>query len=366
MTRLLLCTLALAAAAADGLPAQDSGRGRPSRIGAPAASAPGPAPSFAALSTPLSTPLSIPLSTALAAPLSGSVAAPLAMPLALPALAAGPGLPALALALQSPETVGRELHGTFGTQIPTAYFFRGILREESGLIVEPFLELTSILHDHGQGVLRQVDLTFGQWNSLHTGPTGTGGDSAVWFEHDFYVDLDVYLEERWHSTVSYTAYYSPNGGFETVQEMSLGVAFDDRDLLGDLVPSGLQPSFELAFETSGQADAGRRQGAYAEIAIAPQWPLAQLGGTDIRLHLPVTIGISMYRYFELPGGTDSTFGFLDVGAEVDVPLQFLPDRMGPWDGTLGLHALFLGDSNRARNNGDRTELILTFGMSTRF
>ena len=66
------------------------------------------------------------------------------------------------------------------------------------------------------------------------------------------------------------------------------------------------------------------------------------------------------------GGRDDFFGYLDVGAEITTAITFLPERMGPWQASAGLHWLLLGDNNEERNGGDTSELIFSVGVSTRW
>lgn len=254
--------------------------------------------------------------------------------------------------------------GAFGIDFTNQFFFRGIAQENQGFIAQPWLELGYALYE-GESTVRNVSLTFGLWNSLHDGPTGSTG--GIWYESDFYATLAATVAERWSLGATYTAYHSPNGMFGTVEEIALSIGFDDKELLVDGLTSGLQPSFVLALETDGQADAGNHVGIYAQIGIEPTFALGNLGELDVTLAVPVTLGTSLSDYYEdLNGGDDDFFGFFDVGLVASSPLPFLPARMGPWTGELGLHWLLLGDNNEDRNVGDTTELILSFGLSTVF
>jgi hypothetical protein len=55
-----------------------------------------------------------------------------------------------------------------------------------------------------------------------------------------------------------------------------------------------------------------------------------------------------------------------AGGVLSAPLTFLPPRLGPWQGHVGLHLLVLGHNNDRRNNGDAAEIFFEFGMSTEF
>jgi hypothetical protein len=288
-------------------------------------------------------------------------------------------LPSLALA-QTPQDSPvapppeRTVRGAFGIDFTSQYFFRGMQQENQGIIAQPWAELGYALVD-GDESLRHLDLTFGLWNSLHSGPTGS--TDGIWYESDFYVDLEAGLGERTTLGTRYTAYTSPNGEFDTqrrrgfvngtVEELAFTLGYDDRQLLVESIDSGLRPHVTVAFELDGQRDNGEHVGIYAELGVAPQFGLGQSGPFDLKLTVPVTLGTSLSDYYEdQGGGNDEFFGYLSVGAVLSSPLSFMPRRLGPWNGELGLQWLLLGDNLEERNDGDTSELILSFGMSTAF
>ena len=57
-------------------------------------------------------------------------------------------------------------------------------------------------------------------------------------------------------------------------------------------------------------------------------------------------------------------GFLSLGAVAKTPFPWMPARFGPWQMTLSVEVLFLGNSTEVMNGGDSIELIGGFGMST--
>lgn len=274
----------------------------------------------------------------------------------------------LALALSSAPLFAQEgapapvAKGSMGVDLTTAYFFRGILQEDQGVIAQPWIELGYDIGDLGGG-LHDGELVFGLWNSLHDGPTGGAG--GPWYESDFYIGLHSSVGEKWSAGATYTAYASPNGSFGTVEELAFSLGFDDAEESWTPVVGGLQPSVLVAFEVDGQADAGTHLGTYAQLSVEPSFALGRAGDLDVLLSVPVTLGLSLRDYYEV-GGSDDFFGFLDVGAVASSDLPFLPAGMGPWQGSIGLHMLLLGDKNELRNGGDAAEFILSFGLSTTF
>ena len=107
--------------------------------------------------------------------------------------------------------------------------------------------------------MTSLSLTGGNLEQLQTA-TGsdspTASDPKVWYEFDGYVRLSAVLWDDLTTYALYTAYTSPSGAVGTVQEIALGVSYNDAKLLG---PFALNPSFLVAFELDGQADAGARR-----------------------------------------------------------------------------------------------------------
>ena len=263
-----------------------------------------------------------------------------------------------------PANTGRISLGA-GVDFTTDYYFRGIVQETEDLIMQPYFNLTLKLFEADQGVLTGVNFTTGIWNSLHWGPTGDKdlvGDPHNWYEADITAGVSATFFKDLTFGVTYTAYTSPNGFFNTVQEIGLGLSYNDSKLLG---PFALNPSLLIAFELEGQADAGRHEGVYLQLGIAPGLTLFDKSTYPVTLTFPVTLGLSLSDYYERigVGGSDDTFGYVSVGVNIAVPLAFIPPSFGSWQVKAGLQGLFLGDNLKAANRNDSTEVIGTIGIA---
>jgi len=255
---------------------------------------------------------------------------------------------------------------SLGMDWTTHYFFRGILQEDQGLILQPYGDLTFKLME-GEGAFTNLGLTVGLWNSLHEGPTGTGGGSAsqdprLWYEADFYTKLSATLFDDLTAAVIYTAYMSPNDRFATVEEIAFSLSYNDSKLFGAFA---LNPSVLLAFELDGQADGGSDEGTYLQLGLAPSYTFNDKGTYPITLSLPVTLGLSLGDYYERVGvgGEDDTFGYLSIGLAAGIPLKFIPASYGTWTAKAALTYITLGDNLKAANNGDSSEFIGTLGIA---
>jgi hypothetical protein len=183
----------------------------------------------------------------------------------LVALSVG-SVPSVVAAQQNPSKISVAT----GADFSHAYFFRGIVQERSGVVAQPFFEVSFNLFEGTEG-LNNVSLTVGQWNSLHSGPSGSDGPSAnvgAWYESDFYTGVSFGVD-NWDFGVTYTAYRSPNDSFGTVKELALNFAFDDSAWLGTLA---LSPHIAMAVELDSQRDGGGGEGVYVEFGVEPAHP----------------------------------------------------------------------------------------------
>jgi hypothetical protein len=255
------------------------------------------------------------------------------------------------------------VHLSMGTDITTAYFFRGIRQEDSGLIVQPYADIAL-------DVLRRESVTLslkvGTWNSFHGEATGAGtGDSFTedWYECDVYAGVGVAVG-RWSFDGRYYFYTSPSGAFGTVDEFDLSIAYDDTEHLGAW---SLKPAVLLAVETGSNAADGGRSGTYLQLGVSPGFSFDAHSITDIAVTFPVSMGLSASNYYETAGGggENDAFGFASVGAKVSVPLT-VDKSWGVWTLSAGVQALFLGDAASTFNDGEDVEVIGTAGVSVSF
>jgi hypothetical protein len=240
---------------------------------------------------------------------------------------------------------------TGGFDFASAYFFRGIFQDDTGVVMWPYGDLGFALHS-GSGLLKSVSVNIGTWNSLHTGDAGSDGPSGkLWYESDFYTGASFGFGSTTVG-VTYTAYTSPNQAFGTVKELSFRVGVDDSGRLGKF---SVRPYALLAQELDGQADGGANEGTYLELGIGPGYSRSKFS-----LAVPVKVGLSLNDYYEGISG-DETFGFLSLGAVVTVPMTSAPSRFGSWNIHGGVEFLMLGDRNEAVF-GDSSHVIGSIGI----
>jgi hypothetical protein len=149
---------------------------------------------------------------------------------------------------------------------------------------------------------------------------------------------------------TYTAYTYPNQGAAPVKEISLKLG-----QAGKIAPYGL-----VAFELSGQADAGANKGTYMELGAAPNWPI----GHGMTFAIPVKVGLSLKDYYETANG-DEKFGFFDLGTLVTVPITAIPANFGAWTLHGGVDYLRLGNGPAAiglGTEGKKNQYVVMGGI----
>ncbi len=248
-----------------------------------------------------------------------------------------------------------------GNDFTTAYFFRGILQERNGFIWEPYAELAINLFA-GDGLLSTVDAGMGLWSSFHSNKTlASGSGPTNLYEVDYYPSLSAGLSFGLSTSLTYLVYTSPNGAFSTIQQLDLGLAFDDSELLG---PFAVGPTATFSFELDNTSF-GDKEGGYFELALAPSVELSlpgdEAGAYPLAFTVPLALGLSMYDYYETPT-SDDTFGFFSFGANVGVPLAFIPEDFGAWSVNAAINVLVLSDTLKDVNKGDSPFPVGTFSL----
>ncbi len=262
------------------------------------------------------------------------------------------------------------ISGNVGLDFSNAYFYRGIRQEREGLITQPYGDLSwSLFDDPDADGLESIAFSLGIWNSLHTGPTGSGTSSSAthvrsWYESDFFTGVTLGLD-NWEAGITYTAYMSPNDAFSSISELSFSLAMDDSELLGAFA---MNPHIVLAIEIDGQADGGDSEGVYFQVGVEPSMDLPN-GAASVSF--PITLGLSMSNYYEngapLIGPTFSNaFGFFGIGASVAYPIPNTPEGYGDWEISGGFNLLTLGDYLEFLNESDGVQAVGVFGVNIGF
>jgi hypothetical protein len=246
---------------------------------------------------------------------------------------------------QAPEPAAppKRVTLTTGFDFATAYMFRGIYQEDSGTIAPVYADI-------GVNLGRGMTLNFGNWSSIHSGPSGNSGHGNAWYEADYYGSI-TFTAGKLKPGVLFTSYTSPNDVFATVHELAGVLAYDDSSS-----PFPLSPKAIVGVELGdGHADGGPNKGTYLELGIRPGVKAAP----KLTLYVPVKVGLSLKDYYEGPTGSN-TFGYFDTGIIASVPLSLMGTS---WEVHGGVDFLWLGDNMALLNSGDDFKPVGIIGMT---
>ncbi|HXD19911.1 MAG TPA: hypothetical protein VN654_23015 [Vicinamibacterales bacterium] len=279
-------------------------------------------------------------------------------------------LPSLAAAQAAADPNPGNLTLIGNIDLTNTYMFRGIRQDDTRVIAQPSAEMDITLQSADSG-LKSTSLNFGTWNSLHTGDTGLRSATSglgcacdkIWYESDFYTTL-AFGFTGGSLGITYTAYTSPNAGFNNVKELMFKFGGDDSSALGK---AALHPwviaAFEFDADNGHQADGGANAGKYLELGVSPGF-----SGANASIAVPIKVGLSIGDYYELNEGTaalpnfvDHKFGYFSIAGIVTVPLGGTTSY-GAWNFHAGIEFQKLGDTTKAINNGDSNKVIGSAGL----
>jgi hypothetical protein len=253
---------------------------------------------------------------------------------------------------EPPPTNNGKVSFSIGSDFTTAYFFRGILQERNGFIWQPYGGVTfKLAQDIGDGVIDNIDLSLGSWNSIQSNKTFATSSPSNWFESDVLVGVTMGLWGFMSTNLTYAAYTFPNGAYAVTQELDWTTTFNDSSLLG---PFALNPSVLFAFELDNTSFGNvNQEGIFVGLGAKPGMVLFEEEKYPLTLALPLSLGLSLDNYYdEGPGGRDQTFGYFDVGLAASVPLAFIPSDYGAWSASASVDYLALSGTLADVNQGD--------------
>lgn len=232
---------------------------------------------------------------------------------------------------------------TLTNDFVTAYMFRGILQERNGFIWQPAVDIGFTLYE-GDGPLSSVALGFGIWNSFQTEKTfASGNGPSNLYETDYYPSLTLGWSPGIETSLTYLVYTGPNGSFDTIQQLDLGVAYDDSELLGDFA---MGPTATFSFELENSSFGSNATGKYFELTIEPgldvTLPIEAADDYPVTLSFPMALGLSMDDYYDT-GTSNPVFGFYSFGMAASIPLTFIPEDLGSWSIGAAITAYVLDD-----------------------
>lgn len=263
------------------------------------------------------------------------------------------GLAAAAAAHEPATEPERALTFEGAVTLLSAYYDRGFLHEDDGVVVQPQLEVGYPLLQRDAWSLGAISGGFASVHSEATGVDDPDRPFDRFYEFTYWAGLVLEIGAL---TISpwYEFSDSPAGVAGHTEEVAVAVAYDDA---GWNERFSFQPRLLLARETEGAADGGEN-GTYLALGLEPTLlvPGTPLG--ELSLSLPIEVGLSLSDFYEDHQGHDETVGYGMVGGLLAAPLPFLPGDVAL---ELGVSQIWFGDHTRAYN-GKRDAQVGSIGL----
>jgi hypothetical protein len=242
------------------------------------------------------------------------------------------------------------------------YFFRGIMQERDGFIWQPYDDVGLTLWEDEDAPINSVTLGMGIWSSFHSKKTlaGDSGPSNL-YETDYYPSLTLGLPGNFETSFIYYVYTGPNGSFDTVQEMTILLSYDDSDLLGRWA---MGPTLSFAAELD-RTSFGDERGTFIGLGVEPTIWASESEDLPLTVTFPMEIGLSVDNYYEEPGRSNSNFGYVSWGLSVGSDVPFIPAEYGTWNVSVTGRGFYLNNALARANDDDRwyPQVVGSIGVS---
>jgi len=237
--------------------------------------------------------------------------------------------------------------GDLGVTMANEYLSRGFVLNSKGVVAQPYADLYFKLYE-GTGFINKVTFNLGLWSDINSHVQNPSSTVRNWYEFDYTAGFTVTMAKNFSATLSYFEFDSPSSNFDTARSINLNLAYDDTDLLGAFA---IHPHVTVLGELPAPGAAGANPGAwYYEIGIAPSYTFGKGGAYPVTFSVPVTTGLGSDGFY----GVDN-FGYMSAGAQLAVPLAFIPSCYGTWTFSGGYTYYYLGNALQqfsAGNEGD--------------
>jgi hypothetical protein len=226
--------------------------------------------------------------------------------------------------------------GDLGVTFTNEYISRGLVLENQGVLAQPYLDLYFKLYE-GTGFINKVTFNLGLWSDINSHVQNPFSSTRNWYEFDYTPGISVTMAKNLTATLSYFEFDSPADDFATARSINLNLAYDDTDLLGAFA---IHPHVTILAELPAPGAAGLEPGGwYYEIGIAPSYTFGKGSAYPVTFSVPVTTGLGSARFYN-----QDAFGYMSAGAQLSVPLAFVPSCYGTWTLSGGYSYYYLGNA----------------------
>jgi hypothetical protein len=228
-----------------------------------------------------------------------------------------------------------------GIDFPTAFYFRGYLQADEGLIVQPYLNLfTAFTHD--EVVVRPYVSLF---HSAHPDSDNRMADMSDVMIGAVATGHALAIDARY-------AFYTMNQLMRSnVHELGVKASYDVLARCrapGAASPFALRPFAGIYFDLF---DEEGTEDVFVNVGLEPSWKL-ELAGHKIGLGLPIDWGLSADDYYLDRDGSNAALGYFSTSLTASVVLPARAGR-GQWFLNGSLQYLHLAaDSVRVISDED--------------
>ena len=249
-----------------------------------------------------------------------------------------------------------------GVALTNYYVERGVFISTKGTVFEPYGDLYYKLYQGG-GIINSVTAGIGYWASLDTAgapaSAGTSGFPRYFTEIDLIPSLAIQFADRFTLTARYNHWASPSDGYGPGNWVNATLAYDDTGLT---VPNfSVQPYLNVLYEHPVQSHSGLEPHAwYFEPGVSPNYTFFSGSKYSVNFAVPIAVGLGNKFY------AGQTYGYLNVGPQISVPLSFIPDKYGKWNASIAYKYWNLGTTTAAAApGGNRNQNQVLFTISVK-
>ena len=244
---------------------------------------------------------------------------------------------------ESRPTPAPRLSLSGGVDYASAYYFRGYLQANSGLIAQPYLSVFAPRPALDGAIVTPYLSLFNSTDLTGRGPMSGMSDAmlgavATWRG----VTLDS----------GYAFYTTAPATSSPVHEFGMKASVDALGWLREARPAvGLRP-FAGLYAGLYDRPAARDGYVYAETGFEPSFRF-EAAGRKVGVGFPVVVGLSADNYYFDRAGRPSPFGYFSSGVSASMAGPSTPRRRGQWFVNASVRYLYLGADNLAALNGGK-------------
>jgi hypothetical protein len=256
------------------------------------------------------------------------------------------------------------VHALLQVDISSSYITpRGLNVENQGVIFQPLVLVFWDLYKNDAGFIKDVTLTTGVWNSIHTKPSGAV--ASEFNETDPIVGLTFALPSGFKIDTFFTAFISQTDSYDTSTNFSLKLTYNDS-AFGSF---SINPFLEYWAEISEKATvvfdpATSSEGYYFVLGMNPTYQFTTI---PVKVEVPLFANFVSDNFYQRFDGSDGGSGFALFSAQVKVstPLSFIPSSYGNWTLYAGVKYYHLDntgllDGNQVLATAQRDKDLIQF------